>query len=128
MKYGYQRIVKQTFEYVDKDIREQLAKVGFGIITEIDIMKTFKEKLDIEYPKFKILGACNPDLADQALDIQPEVAMLMPCNVVFWENEDKTVTLSSVDAEQQLRATHHESLVELGRDVNAMLKSAVDSV
>ena len=128
MNYGYQRIVKQTFEYVDKDIREQLAKVGFGIITEIDIMKTFKEKLDIEYPKFKILGACNPALADQALDIQPEVAMLMPCNVVFWENEDKTVTLSSVDAEQQLRATHHESLVELGRDVNAMLKSAVDSV
>ena len=128
MKYGYQRIVKQTFEYVDKDIREQLAKVGFGIITEIDIMKTFKEKLDIEYPKFKILGACNPALADQALDIQPEVAMLMPCNVVFWENEDKTVTLSSVDAEQQLRATHHESLVKLGRDVNAMLKSAVDSV
>ena len=128
MKYGYQRIVKQTFEYVDKDIREQLAKVGFGIITEIDIMKTFKEKLDIEYPKFKILGACNPALADQALDIQPEVAMLMPCNVVFWENEDKMVTLSSVDAEQQLRATHHESLVELGRDVNAMLKSAVDSV
>ena len=128
MKYGYQRIVKQTFEYVDKDIREQLAKVGFGIITEIDIMKTFKEKLDIEYPKFKILGACNPALADQALDIQPEVAMLMPCNVVFWENEDKTVTLSSVDAEQQLRLTHHESLVELGRDVNTMLKSAVDSV
>ena len=128
MKYGYQRIVKQTFEYVDKDIREQLAKVGFGIITEIDIMKTFKEKLDIEYPKFKILGACNPALANQALDIQPEVAMLMPCNVIFWENEDKTVTLSSVDAEQQLRATHHESLVELGRDVNAMLKSAVDSV
>ena len=128
MKYGYQRIVKQTFEYVDKDIREQLAKVGFGIITEIDIMKTFKEKLDIEYPKFKILGACNPALADQALDIQPEVAMLMPCNVVFWENEDKTVTLSSVDAEQQLRATHHESLVDLGRDVNANLKSAVDSV
>ena len=128
MKYGYQRIVKQTFEYVDKDIREQLAKVGFGIITEIDIMKTFKEKLDIEYPKFKILGACNPALADQALDIQPEVAMLMPCNVVFWENEDKMVTLSSVDAEQQLRATHHESLVELGRDVNVMLKSAVDSV
>ena len=128
MKYGYQRIVKQTFEYVDKDIREQLAKVGFGIITEIDIMKTFEEKLDIEYPKFKILGACNPALADQALDIQPEVAMLMPCNVVFWENEDKTVTLSSVDTEQQLRATHHESLVELGRDVNVMLKSAVDSV
>ena len=128
MKYGYQRIVKQTFEYVDKDIREQLAKVGFGIITEIDIMKTFKEKLDIEYPKFKILGACNPALANQALDIQPEVAMLMPCNVVFWENEDKTVTLSSVDAEQQLRLTHHESLVELGRDVNTMLKSAVDSV
>ena len=54
--------------------------------------------------------------------------MLMPCNVVFWENEDKTVTLSAVDAEQQLRATHHESLVDLGRDVNAMLKSAVDSV
>ena len=91
-------------------------------------MKTFKEKLDIKYPKFKILGACNPALANQALDIQPEVAMLMPCNVVFWENKDKTVTISSVDAEQQLTATNHESLIELGRGVNGMLKSAVDLV
>jgi|TARA_B110000858_G_scaffold70518_1_gene81951 uncharacterized protein (DUF302 family) len=128
MNYGYQRTIKKSFENTDKLLRNALEDVGFGIITEINIKKTFKEKLNLEYPQFKILGACNPLLANQALNIQSEVSMLMPCNIVIWENEDSTVTISGVDVEQQLRITDLEDLVQIGRDVNKMLKTAIDKI
>ena len=128
MNYGYQRTIKKSFENTDKLLRNALEDVGFGIITEINIKKTFKEKLNLEYPQYKILGACNPLLANQALNIQSEVSMLMPCNIVIWENEDSTVTISGVDVEQQLRITDLEDLVQLGRDVNKMLKTAIDKI
>ena len=128
MKYGYQKTISISFEDVDSKIRSTLAENGFGVITEIDIKKTFKEKLNIDYPRFRILGACNPELAEKALKMQSEVAMLMPCNVIFWENEDKTVTLSAIDAEQQLSVTEHDDLIQIGKDVNIMLKTAIDLV
>ncbi len=128
MKYGYQKTVSISFKDVDSKIRLTLAENGFGVITEIDIKKTFKEKLNIDYPRFRILGACNPELAEKALKMQSEVAMLMPCNVVFWENEDSTVTLSAIDAEQQLSVTEHDDLIQIGKDVNIMLKTAIDRV
>ena len=128
MNYGYQRKVSIPFEDVDLKIRSALADIGFGVITEINIKKTFKEKLDLDYPRFRIFGACNPELAEKALTLQPEVAMLMPCNVVFWENGDSSVTLSVIDAEQQLSATGHGDLTQLGKDVDLMLKSAIDSI
>ena len=128
MKYGYQKTVSISFEDVDSKIRSTLAENGFGVITEVDIKKTFKEKLNIDYPRFSILGACNPELAEKALKMQSEVAMLMPCNVVFWENEDSTVTLSAIDAEHQLSVTEHDDLIQIGKDVNIMLKTAIDRV
>ena len=128
MKYGYQKTLSISFEDVDSKIRSTLAENGFGVITEINIKKTFKEKLNIDYPRFRILGACNPELAEKALKMQSEVAMLMPCNVVFWENEDSTVTLSAIDAEQQLSVTEHDDLIQIGKDVNIMLKTAIDRV
>lgn len=128
MKYGYQKTVSISFKDVDSKIRSTLAENGFGVITEVDIKKTFKEKLNIDYPRFRILGACNPELAEKALKMQSEVAMLMPCNVVFWENEDSTVTLSAIDAEQQLSVTEHDDLIQIGKDVNIMLKTAIDRV
>ena len=128
MKYGYQKTVSISFKDVDSKIRSTLAENGFGVITEIDIKKTFKEKLNIDYPRFRILGACNPELAEKALKMQSEVAMLMPCNVVFWENEDSTVTLSAIDAEQQLSVTEHDDLIQIGKDVDIMLKTAIDLV
>ena len=128
MNYGYQKKTSKSFYKVDKEIREALFKVGFGIISEIDIKKTFKEKLNINYNKYQILGACNPHMANEALKIQPEVGMLMPCNIIFWENEDKTVTLSGVDAEKQLNSTNDNKLIKIGQDVNELIKIAIDSI
>ena len=84
--------------------------------------------MNLDYPRFRIFGACNPELAEKALSLQPEVAMLMPCNVVFWENNDGSVTLSVVDAEQQLSATDHDDLIQIGKEVDLMLKGAIDSI
>ncbi len=128
MKYGYQKIVSKSFEQVDNQIRELLMKEGFGIITEIDIKSTFKEKLNIDYNRFKILGACNPLLAEKALSLQQEVAMLMPCNVVFWENENSSVTISAINAEEQLNLTQNADLINLGKDVNRILINAINSI
>tara|TARA_B100001142_G_C14283565_1_gene635907 strand:- start:1031 stop:1417 length:387 start_codon:yes stop_codon:yes gene_type:complete len=128
MDYGYQRIVELAFENVNKKLRESLMNEGFGIITEIDVQKTFKEKLDIDYDHFQILGACNPILAKEVLDHEREVAMFLPCNVIFWKNKDSSVTISAVDAEKQLSFTNNEKLLFIGREVNRLLINAVDSI
>ena len=128
MDYAYQKIINLDFKDVNDKIRSSLMDVGFGIITEIDVKKTFKEKLDIHYERFQILGACNPSLAHEALSIEKEIAMFMPCNVVFWENEDGSVTLSAVDAEKQLNFANNEKLSTLGQKVNNLLSRAIDSI
>ena len=128
MNYGYQKTVRKSFQDVNNQIRDSLLEEGFGIITEIDIRKTFKEKLNLTYQKFRILGACNPELARKALDYEKEVGLLMPCNIIFWENEDKTVTISVVNAEKQLSYCDNTELSNIGKDVNIMLKTAIDRV
>ena len=128
MNYGYQKKTMLPFDKVDYLIREELSKVGFGIISEIDIQKTFKEKLDIDYNRYIVLGACNPMMANKALKIEPEVGMLMPCNIIFWENKNNSVTISGIDAEKQLGNTNNDELIKIGRDVNALLKQAIDSI
>ena len=128
MDYAYQKIINLDFKDVNDKIRKSLMNVGFGIITEIDVQKTFKEKLDIHYERFQILGACNPSLAHDALSIEKEIAMFMPCNVVFWENDDGSVTLSAVDAEKQLNFANNEKLSTLGQKVNNLLSRAIDSI
>ena len=128
MNYGYQKKTMLPFDKVDYLFREALSKVGFGIISEIDIQKTFKEKLDIDYNRYTVLGACNPMMANEALKIEPEVGMLMPCNIIFWENKNNSVTISGIDAEKQLGNTNNDELIKIGRDVNALLKQAIDSI
>ena len=128
MKYGYQKTIDLTFENVNEKLREALMQVGFGIITEIDVQSTFKEKLGIDYVRFQILGACNPGLAIKALNIEREVGLLLPCNVIFWENKYSSVTISSIDAEKQLGVTSDERLLMLGREVNELLIQAIDSI
>ncbi len=128
MNYGYQKKITLDFDKVDLLIREALLKVGFGIISEIDIQKTFKEKLNINFNRYRILGACNPVMANEALQIEPEVGMLMPCNIIFWENKDKTVTISGIDAEKQLSNTNQDEIIKIGQNVNKLIKDAIDSI
>ncbi len=128
MHFGYQKVVDLSYEKVDEKLRESLMQEGFGIITEINVKKTFKEKLNIDYNSFQILGACNPELAKEALDLEREVAMFLPCNVIFWENKDGSVTISAIDAVKQFSLTDNKELYKLGDKVNKSLINAIDSI
>ncbi len=116
------------FEKADEKIRETLKSNGFGVITEIDVKKTMKEKLDVSFQKYKILGACNPPIAHQALKTELEVGLLLPCNVILWENEDTTTTISAIDARKMLSITEIDGMDEVAQHVNALLKESVDAV
>ena len=127
MNYYFQKRIDKEFDYISLKIRENLSKNGFGILTEIDVQKSFKEKLGVDFKRYIILGTCNPTLAHQALSKEPEVGVIMPCNVVLWENNDKSVTISSVDAVKMLSVSLND-LKDLGLKANILLKSAIEEL
>ena len=128
MDYGYQRNVDIPFDDVESSIREELQVQGFGILTEISVDETLKEKLDQDFRRYKILGACHPPTAFEALSSELEIGLLLPCNVTIWENEDGTVTISAINAEKMLGFTQRDDLEHLSVQVNDWLKAAVDAV
>tara|TARA_B100000745_G_C19991862_1_gene336355 strand:- start:213 stop:599 length:387 start_codon:yes stop_codon:yes gene_type:complete len=128
MDYGYQRNVDIPFDDVESSIREKLQEQGFGILTEISVDETLKEKLDQDFRRYKILGACHPPSAFEALSSELEIGLLLPCNVTIWENEDGTVTISAINAEKMLGFTQRDDLEHLSVQVNDWLKAAVDAV
>ena len=128
MDYGYQRNVDIPFDDVESSIREELQEQGFGILTEISVDETLKEKLDQDFRRYKILGDCHPPTAFAALSSELEIGLLLPCNVTIWENEDGTVTISAINAEKMLGFTQRDDLEHLSVQVNDWLKAAVDAV
>ncbi|HIA79552.1 MAG TPA: DUF302 domain-containing protein [Candidatus Marinimicrobia bacterium] len=123
--YGFYRQLECTPEEAEDKIREKLAEVGFGILTEINVQKTFKEKLGIDHKKYKILGACNPHLAQEALEKEPNIGLLMPCNVIIVDNEDGTCQVGYADAVEMLKVTENDQIMDIARRANDLLKKAL---
>lgn len=88
--YGYKRQVNSSFENAVASVREELAKEGFGVLTEIDVKTTMKKKLNVEFEDYIILGACNPPFAHQALQVSKDAGLMMPCNVVVYREKGNT--------------------------------------
>jgi|TARA_Y100001970_G_scaffold98754_1_gene124200 uncharacterized protein (DUF302 family) len=128
MNYGYKRTVELSFEEVDDRIRSSLEEQGFGVLTEIDVKNTLKKKLDKDFQKYTILGACNPPLAFEALEDEQAIGLLLPCNVVLWENEDSSTTIAAIDADKMMTIVKNNQLYNLAKKVNTLLKKAVDNV
>ncbi len=108
-------------------VREELEAEGFGVLTEIDVKATLKEKLDIDVEPYVILGACNPALAHRALEAEPDLGVLLPCNVVVYERNGVT-HVSAVDAERMLSIVENDELTHVAEDVRARLGAVVDRV
>lgn len=128
MEYGYKRVINDSFESVEAKAREMLAEQGFGVLTEVNVKNTLKEKLDIDFGKYQILGACNPSLAFEALSSELGVGLFMPCNVVVWENEDKSTTVASIDAKTMSDLIQNDQIDALAERVNSLLKIALDAI
>jgi len=91
MKYGFSKITDYSFEQAIEKVTEELKKEGFGVLTTIDVKDTLKKKIDVDFKKYTILGACNPKLAHGALQVEEELGLLLPCNVIVYEKGGKTV-------------------------------------
>ena len=126
ISYGFKKTVSLPVEEADQRIREELKKEGFGILTEIDVKATLKEKLDVDFRPYKILGACNPPLAHQALSAETDIGLLLPCNVVVYEgDEEGTSVVAVLDPKVQLGVTGRSDIDHLADDVRARMERAL---
>ncbi len=128
MGYGYQRVINGSFENVEIRTRESIVKYGFGVLTEVNVRDTLKKKLDVEFTKYMILGVCNPPIAFDALKIDKGVGLFMPCNIVLWENEDGSTTVSAFDTTIISDRIQNDEIEELAHRVNKILKTALDKI
>jgi uncharacterized protein (DUF302 family) len=127
--YGLKKLVSLPMEEADQLLREELKKEGFGILTEIDVKTTLKEKLDVEFRPYKILGACNPPLAHQALSSETDIGLLLPCNVIVYQGDDEDTSVVAVlDPKVQLGVTGRNDIDHLAQDVRARMEKVLDAL
>lgn len=128
MPYTIDRMFNgSTLDEIDARTRSALADNGFGVLTEIDIKATMKKKLDVEMAPYRILGACNPEMAYQAIGMEPRVGAMLPCNVILRE-VDGGVEVSAVDPVASMQAIGNSALHAVAGEVHDLLKKAVEAI
>jgi len=120
--YGFNVIVTGDFAAVVSRVTEELKKEGFGVLTDIDVQATLKAKLGADMRPYRILGACNPTLAHQAIELEPDIGLLLPCNVVVREQDDGKINVGFMDPKSVLGLVQRKELETLGAEVRGRLE------
>ena len=128
MSYYFSKSVDDDFDTAISKVTEELKKEGFGVLTEIDVKETLKKKLDVDFRKYKILGACNPHFAHQALLAEATIGTMLPCNVIVQENKNGKVEISAVDPVASMMAVKNDALGDLATQVKEKLQRVVDNL
>jgi uncharacterized protein (DUF302 family) len=128
MSYYIGKTVELTFGQAVVLVTEELKKEGFGILTEIDVQQTLKKKLDVDFRKYIILGACNPPLAYKALQAEDKIGVMLPCNVIVQETGDGKVEVSAVDPIASMQAINNPGLRDLAEEVQGKLRKVIDQL
>jgi uncharacterized protein (DUF302 family) len=128
MSYHNSKTVNLTYEEAINKVTEELKKEGFGILTEIDVKETLKKKLDVDFRKYKILGACNPPLAYKALSTEENIGVMLPCNVVVQEKTDGKVQVSAINPMVAMQSVGNENLNHVAEEVSGKLKKVIDNL
>ncbi|MGE5127976.1 MAG: DUF302 domain-containing protein [Betaproteobacteria bacterium] len=128
MSFGIQKTLDRDFDVVLAQLPDALKAEGFGVLTEIDVQATLKKKLDVDFRRYRILGACNPPFAHRALQHSLEIGMLLPCNVIVYEADDRRTVVSAVDPMQTLAAQGDEAVRPLAAEVQQKLQRVIDSL
>jgi len=128
MKYYFAKEIELNFEEAIVRVTEELKKEGFGVLTEIDVKATLKKKLDVDFRNYRILGACNPPFAHQALLAEPHIGLMLPCNVVVQEGENGKTLISAIDPIASMQAVNNPSLGKVAEQVQSKLQKVIDNV
>jgi uncharacterized protein (DUF302 family) len=128
MRYYFTKTIDIPFENAVTRVTEELKKEGFGILTEIDVKQTLKKKMDVEFRKYRILGACNPPFAYKALQAEDKIGTMLPCNVIVQELEDGKVEVAAIDPIASMQAVGNPNLKEIADQVQVKLKKVIDNL
>ena len=127
-RYGISKKLECGYEEAVGRARTSLAKQGFGVLTEIDVAATLKKKLGKDFRDYIILGACNPPLAHKALTVETEVGLLLPCNVIVYENDEGGVTVSAIDPQVAMSMIENPALALVAKDVKELLEKVIEGL
>jgi uncharacterized protein (DUF302 family) len=128
MSYYFNKTLGISFDEAIAKVTEELKREGFGILTEIDVKETLKKKLNVDFRKYKILGACNPPLAHQAIQKEDKIGTMLPCNVILQELPDGKIEVAAIDPVASMQAVKNPGLRDVADQVQAKLKKVIDSL
>jgi len=128
MSYYFSKIVDDNFDDAVERVTARLADSGFGVLTTIDVSATLKKKIDVDFQRYTILGACNPGLAHKALQAEDKIGTMLPCNVIVQETADGKVEVAAVDPMASMMAVKNQTLGEVASQVQGMLKNVIEGL
>lgn len=128
MKYYFEKETSYTFEEAVAKVTEELKKEGFGVLTEIDIQEKLKEKLGVDFRKYIILGACNPQFAYKALQKEDKIGVMLPCNVIIQVTTNGTVEVAAIDPVASMLAIENPGLKSIATEIQMKLKNVIDKI
>jgi len=129
MNYYFKRILEnKTFDEAVEAIREALKAEGFGIVTDLDMRATLKKKLNVDFRKYRILGACNPPFAYRSLQAEAAIGTLLPCNVVVWETSENQIEIDIIDPLVAMQVVESKEMKTIAAEIHAKLERAIMSL
>jgi uncharacterized protein (DUF302 family) len=128
MKYYFSKTVNLSFDDAIEKVMAELKKEGFGVLTDIDVKQTLKKKLDVDFKKYRILGACNPPFAYKALQVEDKIGTMLPCNVIVQEIDEGQVEVAAIDPVASMQAVANPALKDVAEKVQAKLKKVIENI
>ena len=128
MKYYFSKTVTLSFEDAIEKVIAELKKEGFGVLTDIDVKQTLKKKLDVDFKKYRILGACNPTFAYKALQVEDKIGTMLPCNVIVQEIDEGQVEVAAIDPVASMQAIANPALKDVAEKVRGKLKKVIENI